>query len=461
MQRLASLSGDALLDDLHVIVGSHRRVTAELILHLGEVDARRLHVEKGFSSLFSYCVELLRFSEDEACRRIEAARLARRFPAIYPLLQTGTVSLTVLGLLKVHLTDNNHQELLAGVSGSTVRHAKEWLAARFPQPDVPWSIRKRPESRAIDASPVSPRTMSNEASPVSPSSPQATTNAPVSPQATSNGASPVSPRAATDGASPVSPRAATDSASPVSPRAATDEASPASPLATPNATFVTAEQASSGSPNSAEPRSASPAARVEPLVRGCVLMAPPTPAARARVEPLSRDRFLVKFTTSRVMREKLEQACDLMRHTNPTGELAVVLECAVDLLIAELEKKKLGRTGRPQKKPRFAKESQVTRAARREVVGCDGWRCSFVADDGRRCDARGFLEFDHKTPRGRGGSSQANNLRVLCRAHNRWAAERVYGKVHVSRAISAARNKNIFVQSTGPPKICPTGPSHP
>ena len=145
MQRLASLSDDALLHELHVIVGSHRRVTAELILHLGEVDARRLHVEKGFSSLFSYCVAELRFSEDEACRRIEAARLARRFPAIYPLLETGAVSLTVLGLLKPHLTDDNHRELLAGVSGSSVRQAKEWLAARFPQPDVPSTIRKQAE----------------------------------------------------------------------------------------------------------------------------------------------------------------------------------------------------------------------------------------------------------------------------------------------------------------------------
>src|ERR1700704_4967857 len=125
MQLLTSLSDDALLHELSVIVSSHRRVTAELIFHLAEVDARRLHVEKGFSSLFSYCVELLHFSEDEACRRIEAARLARRFPAIYPLLGTGTVSLTVLGLLKSYLTDDNHRELLAGVSGSSVRRAKE------------------------------------------------------------------------------------------------------------------------------------------------------------------------------------------------------------------------------------------------------------------------------------------------------------------------------------------------
>jgi hypothetical protein len=116
------------------------------------------------------------------------------------------------------------------------------------------------------------------------------------------------------------------------------------------------------------------------------------------------------------MKEKLEGARDLMRHVDPSGELSVVLERALDLLILDLQKKKHGRTDRAQSNnPRLAKATHVTRA-RREVVDRDGWRCSFVAEDGRRCGAQGFLEFDHRTPKGRGGSSEAENLRVLCRA---------------------------------------------
>src|ERR1051326_4657620 len=152
--RPSTLSDDALFHELHVLVASHRRTTAALVEHLGEVDARRLHGEKGFSSLFAYCVDELRFSEDEACRRIEAARLGRRFPAVLQLLDTGVISLTVLGLLKPHLTEENQNELLAGVSGASVRRAKEWLAARFPQPDVPSTIRKQPAPNSFRAAGV-------------------------------------------------------------------------------------------------------------------------------------------------------------------------------------------------------------------------------------------------------------------------------------------------------------------
>jgi hypothetical protein len=74
------------LAGLEFIVRSCRQRTAELVAHLGEVEARRLHLEAACSSMFDYCVRRLGLSEDEACRRIDVARLARRFPALFPRL---------------------------------------------------------------------------------------------------------------------------------------------------------------------------------------------------------------------------------------------------------------------------------------------------------------------------------------------------------------------------------------
>jgi hypothetical protein len=45
------------------------------------------------------------------------------------MLEAGTISLSVIGLLKEHLAAENASELLDGVAGASARRAKEWLAA--------------------------------------------------------------------------------------------------------------------------------------------------------------------------------------------------------------------------------------------------------------------------------------------------------------------------------------------
>src|SRR3989304_2522305 len=74
-----------------------------------EGDARRLHLAEGYSSLFTYCTEVLRLSEHAAYGRIEAARAARRFAVILEMLSEGSVTLTTVGLLAPHLPAENHQ----------------------------------------------------------------------------------------------------------------------------------------------------------------------------------------------------------------------------------------------------------------------------------------------------------------------------------------------------------------
>ena len=58
----------------------------------------------------------------------------------------------------------------------------------------------------------------------------------------------------------------------------------------------------------------------------------------------------------------------------------------------------------------------------------DGGQCSFVAADGTRCQCRKNLQLDHIQPFAAGGTHNPQNLRLLCGAHNRLAAERTMGK---------------------------------
>ncbi len=345
---LGKLTDGALLSELHRVTRAHRGLTAELVAHLAEMKARKLHLREACSSLFAYCTERLGFSEDEACRRIEAARLARRFPCIYDRLETGRVSLSVLGRLKSVLTEENAQELLDAVSGKSVRETERVLAARFPKPDVADSVRKLPD-RPVASTPLASNVEQ------------------------------------------------------------TSEPDPSPPTA--------------------------PPAKQEAL---------PRPADRGRVSPLSRERLLVKFTASRTLEEKLRLARDLMSHKNPSGDLATIVEAAVDLLIAEQMKRKFGQTEHARK-ARAAKPSHVTNATKREVALRDGLRCAFVDARGRRCSARGFLELDHEQAKARGGSSGAENVRVLGRGDNQGEAERVFGRRYMERC----RKKRDFTVRDG------------
>jgi hypothetical protein len=119
-----------------IVVRSCRRDTAELVAHLGEVEIRRLHLEAACSSRFDYCMKRMGLSEGEPCRRIDVARLGRRFPALFPRLASGAISLTVAAALKPYLAHDNQTEVLAAVAGKSVQQAREALAALFPRPDV-------------------------------------------------------------------------------------------------------------------------------------------------------------------------------------------------------------------------------------------------------------------------------------------------------------------------------------
>jgi hypothetical protein len=310
---ISSQSNHEILSAVTTLVGSHREITAKLVVYLGEIEERRLHLEAGYPSMFEFCLKELRLSEGEAFRRLLAARLGRRFPIVHSLLASGAVHLSALELLRERFTEENHFELLEAVSGMSKREVEAWLTAHFPKPDLPSRI------------------------------------------------------------------------------------------------------------------------------------------TRTRVEPLSETRFKVEFTASAELRDKLELCRDLMSHTNPTRDLGVVIERAVDLLLGDLQRKRLARTKRRGRESSnsSAKPGRIKSAVRRKVYERDGLRCTYISPNGRRCDARAFLELDHVEPRAIGGGDHPENLRVRCRAHNQLAAEQVFGRVHIERARHLRQQKWECKQGEG------------
>jgi hypothetical protein len=138
------LSNQALLDETRRLSGRERVATAALIGAIAEVDARRLYLGEGCSSMFAYCTRVLHLSEHAAYGRIEAARLARRLPVVLERLADGSLTLTAACLLAPHLTVDNHQAILDAARHRSKREVEQLAAALRPRPDVPALVRKLP-----------------------------------------------------------------------------------------------------------------------------------------------------------------------------------------------------------------------------------------------------------------------------------------------------------------------------
>jgi hypothetical protein len=152
LSAIPNLSDGDLLAHVERAAAQERYATTRLIPLLMEVDTRKLYAQQGCSSLFTYCVQVLHFSEHAAYLRIEAARKARRFPVILDRLASGSLHLTAVGLLGPHLTVANYVEVLNAANHKSKREVEQIVARLRPQPDVPAVIRKLPAPLAVSVS---------------------------------------------------------------------------------------------------------------------------------------------------------------------------------------------------------------------------------------------------------------------------------------------------------------------
>jgi hypothetical protein len=172
-------------------------------------------------------------------------------------------------------------------------------------------------------------------------------------------------------------------------------------------------------------------------------LVPPTAPAPRRNErraprPLSENTFKFQFTGSRECHDLLREAQDLLRHRIPDGDLASIFERALRVLVEQVKKERFatGRKARsaPAKDADESSSRHIPDAVKREVYERDAGRCTFTADDGRRCAETGALEFDHLDGFARTRLHQADRIRLLCHAHNQHAAEKMYGRAFMERA---------------------------
>jgi hypothetical protein len=354
-----------LVTSLKALVGRSAWTEARLVAHLAEVEARRLHLTAS-SSLFAYCQERLGLSQNEAYYRIVAARMGRKFPLVFELLEQRKVHLTALALIRDYVSADNHVELLNEVSGQTKEQILLLLARREPRADARSRIRKLP------------------------------------------------------------------------------------------------------------------------IRAGCVAAGP-----SGTLEPLSETSYRLELCIGVALKHKLELLADLMSHGNPSRDLTIVVERALDDLLEKLQKQRFGQTARPRKvdtdrdqpkepmptldaaarethasqvgsTPAIAttesptssqgsgtrpvrsarRRAHISNELRRQLLARDGASCTFLCNDGKPCGARAFLQIHHDAAWAKGGPDTLGNLRLVCASHNRLLAEQEFGAPRVARAIDASRERS-------------------
>jgi hypothetical protein len=147
-------------------------------------------------------------------------------------------------------------------------------------------------------------------------------------------------------------------------------------------------------------------------------VAAPPPPVRPAIAPVSPERYKVQLTITRETRQRLREVQDLMRHSNPSGDLEKIFERAIESLLEDLQRQRFAASSRARTgMPADPHGRYIPATVRRAVWRRDEGRCAFVGARGR-CPEAGFLEFHHIEPFAVGGAATVENIALRCRAHN-------------------------------------------
>jgi hypothetical protein len=205
------------------------------------------------------------------------------------------------------------------------------------------------------------------------------------------------------------------------------------------------------------PRVATERPMAAPAARPAVAALSTRPAI---TRPLAPARYHLQVTVSAEARATLGRLQDLLRAEIPSGDPAAIVERALGLLLAHVERQKFaaiaGRRVRKTEGARAGAERdggpaddakaptrppspstrqsravnhrsrRIPAAVKREVWRRDEGQCTFVSAAGHRCASRARLEFHHCVAVADAGPATVENVRLLCAPHHHAESARVF-----------------------------------
>ena len=375
---LRSFSDQQILSRISTLTRRERSITLLVLLHLNEIERRRLHLRRGHSSMFDYCTSGLGYSASAASRRIKTARCVRLYPEIQALLESNEVNISTVAQVSRVLTSENKGQILARIRGKSQREVEAVVAEFEP-------LARMPKDRARTVVVRVP--------------------------------SPLAPPTDASGLDKV-------------------VQTPASAVTAARELLPTAYHDRNGVPDTqALPACPERLGEVSPTVqRRTVLQFSASEVFMTKLEKV-RSLAWHRLPSNASLERVFELALDLLIEKNDPSRRAARRE------LAAARHKKNEQAPKQHSKAREIVPDQnlktcgsttvtdvryISAATKDNVYVRDNGRCTFTRG-GRRCASTRALQFDHVRPVALGGEGTEENLRLLCAYHNRLEAERLLG----------------------------------
>ncbi|MEZ4815069.1 MAG: hypothetical protein R3A80_07675 [Bdellovibrionota bacterium] len=139
--KLSEIDNKTLLVKTQELARSEREVTLSVLHHLREIERRHLYAELGYSSLYEYVVQELKYSNGAAHRRIASMRLLNTLPEMEKKLESGALSLCALAQAQSFFRQEKTQSLevkksiLLNLENKSTREVERELLSSSSQPE--------------------------------------------------------------------------------------------------------------------------------------------------------------------------------------------------------------------------------------------------------------------------------------------------------------------------------------
>ena len=373
LDSLGTLSDNRLVRQLESLRGKERKLLAAVLRHLMEMERRRLYLPRGYSSLFEFCTQHMKYSRSAAGRRIAVARTLAKYSVLEEYLLNGEINLYALSLISGILTEENFREVVAGTRNRSTREVEALVAGYRPARKIPDRVR------------------------------------------------------------PVCVMVPQPAEKPANIRGSADTSGSSTPGAGSRSIGFTAGSTGPGAGSEYSPNSTRATQHDEPIER--VMLSRKYKFEFAvnnefkkkfeRMKALLSGRYPKGISFEDLFTLLMDEYIE--RHT-PEGRAARREKREASKTIRDS-----GQGEKPDPRRAKGRTRNIPEKVRDEVFLRDGGRCTFKGTDGKRCNSKWDLQIDHIVPFALGGNNSPGNLRLLCGKHNRLEAERVYGNQHMKR----------------------------